>query len=78
MTTSHTSLTLILMMDALKRKLRSALYILLILLAAIGVGMVGGIPLLFSGKRNDQMEVEIEQIDPEKKNDSTVKQNEQK
>lgn len=65
-------------MDALKRKLRSALYILLILLAAIGVGMVGGIPLLFSGKRNDQMEVEIEQIDPEKKNDSTVKQNEQK
>lgn len=51
------------MKKKLKRALRWLIIILLILLACFGVGIVGGVPLPYSGNRKQKQEVQIELVD---------------
>lgn len=50
-------------MNNYKRLLRRILLILMILLASFGVGLVGGLPLPISHKRDDKTEIENEMVD---------------
>lgn len=63
-------------MTNFKRVLRIAALVLLILLATLGIGISGGIPLSSSGKKEDTIEVKSEQIhstDESEENEEEVK-----
>lgn len=50
-------------MTYIKKALHIAALVLLILLATIGIGISGGIPVSASGKKEDTIEVKTEQVD---------------
>lgn len=52
-------------MKKLKKALRLLFLICLILLASVGIGMVGGIPLPISDKRKQTPDINIELVEPQ-------------
>jgi len=54
-------------MKKLKRIARIIAFIILILLASLGVGLSGGIPIPMSNKRKDAQKDKIELIDNQQK-----------
>jgi len=52
-------------MNKFKRTLRRFAFILLIILAAVGVGIVGGIPIPSNGRKKETAEIVTEQVDDE-------------
>lgn len=64
-------------MQKIKKFLRLLLFICLIILACLGVGLSGGVPLPLSNKRRDSGKENIELIEP-KIERSDVKQNQVK
>jgi hypothetical protein len=53
-------------MKSLKKAFRLVCLVLLIFLACFGVGLSGGIPTPFSGKRDEKAEINIEMVESEK------------
>ena len=47
-------------MERFKKFIRISFFILLIVLASLGVGLSGGVPILFSNKRRQESEIKIE------------------
>ena len=60
-----------------KKFVRISFFILLIVLASLGVGLSGGVPIPFSNKRRQESEIKIELIkedkDENKKDTTQVK-----
>ena len=53
-------------MERFKKFIRISFFILLIVLASLGVGLSGGVPIPFSNKRRQEREIKIELIKEEK------------
>jgi hypothetical protein len=64
-------------MERFKKFIRISFFILLIVLASLGVGLSGGVPIPFSNKRRQESEIKIELIkedkDENKKDTTQVK-----
>lgn len=58
-------------MKRLKKALRLALLVVLIVLASVGLGLAGGVPLTGIGKRPLNPEVHAEQQDSERRRPAT-------
>ncbi len=54
-------------MNRFKQFLRRLLFIALIILASLGVGLSGGIPVPKIGKRRDKSEINNESVEKEEK-----------
>lgn len=52
-------------MKNFKRTIRLILFVCLIVLAALGIGLSGGVPLPFSNKRKDTPDINIELVESE-------------
>ncbi len=63
----------LLKMKKLKKAIKLVALVCLILLATIGVGISGGIPLPFSNKRKDTPDIQIELVESDKE-DTEVKE----
>lgn len=66
---SYFVIHILLTMKSLKKALKLAFIILLMFLASIGIGLVGGISLPFSGKKENTAEIKIELVESDE--DST-------
>ncbi|MCU4175800.1 hypothetical protein [Carboxylicivirga sp. N1Y90] len=55
-----------------KKVLRVVALVLLILLATLGIGISGGIPVSSSGKKEDTIEVKSELLDNKEESEETV------
>lgn len=59
-------------MNTFKRKLRQIGFIVLIILASVGVGLTGGIPIPKTSRKKETHEIAVEKVDEE--NDESKKQ----
>jgi len=60
-------------MKKIKKALKFLVLICLIILASVGIGMVGGIPISFSDKRKQTPDIKIELVETDEK-DSEIKE----
>lgn len=47
--------------------------VLMILLASIGIGLTGGVPVFSNSRKEDQNEIKIELVETEKEDETTKK-----
>lgn len=64
-------------METFKRNLRRLGFILLIVLASVGVGLSGGVPIKSSGRSKQESVIEVELVE-EKEDGLEEKENEEK